>query len=311
MSGGISIALVSAATFGLAGTLARALMDAGWSPGSAAVVRIGLSAAILFVPGLVALRGRWELVRRGAGLILMYGVAAVAGAQLAYFFAVQSLPVGVALLVEYTSPVAVVLWMWARHQQRPSKATLVGALVAAAGLAALLDIFSSGGLSLTGIAWALGAMVGAAVYFVISGDDSSGLPPVTLAAGGLLVASATLGLLAFIGVLPLEFSTADVQFSGFAVPWWVAAGALAIVTSSVAYVTGIIASRRLGARLASFVALSEVVAAMTFAWLLLDQQPLPVQILGAALVMAGVVIIKLGEPRLSEVNPEPEAPPLC
>ena len=49
--------------------------------------------------------------------------------------------------------------------------------------------------------------------------------------------------------------------------------ALGVVTAAIAYTTGIAASRRLGSRLASFVALLEVVAAVGFAWLLLDQLP--------------------------------------
>ena len=53
----------------------------------------------------------------------------------------------------------------------------------------------------------------------------------------------------------------------------------------------------LGSRLASFVALAEVVAALLFGWLLLGQLPGPLQALGGVLVLAGVVVVKLGEPR--------------
>ena len=42
--------------------------------------------------------------------------------------------------------------------------------------------------------------------------------------------------------------------------WWVPLVVLGLVTAAIAYVTGIAASRRLGSRLASFVALVEVVA---------------------------------------------------
>jgi len=67
------------------------------------------------------------------------------------------------------------------------------------------------------------------------------------------------------------------------------------VTAALAYVTGIAATRRLGSRLASFVALTEVLAALGFAWILLGQAPRPVQLLGGALVLLGVVIVKSGE----------------
>ena len=68
-----------------------------------------------------------------------------------------------------------------------------------------------------------------------------------------------------------------------------------MVTAAVAYVTGIAAGRRLGSRLASFVALLEVVAAVVFAWLLLDQLPGTLQLAGGAFILAGVVVVKLGE----------------
>jgi len=70
---------------------------------------------------------------------------------------------------------------------------------------------------------------------------------------------------------------------------------LGVVTAALAYVTGIAATRRLGSRLASFVALTEVLAALGFAWILLGQAPRPVQLLGGALVLLGVVIVKSGE----------------
>jgi drug/metabolite transporter (DMT)-like permease len=295
MSAGLAYALVSAASFGLSGSLARGLMDLGWTAGSATLARVAIAAAVLIVPGALALRGRWALLRRSAATVVAYGVFAVAGAQLCYFLAIGYLDVGVALLIEYTAPVAVVLWLWLRKGAKPSALTVVGAGVAAFGLVLLLDVLGGGDISLTGVAWALGAMVGAAVYFVISGDESNGLPPLTLAAGGLLVALVVLGLAAITGILPMAVASGNVQFVSFAVPWWTVVLTLGVVTAAVAYVTGIAATRRLGSRLGSFVALTEVIAAATFAWLLLGQTPLPIQIGGAALVLAGVIIVKLGE----------------
>jgi drug/metabolite transporter (DMT)-like permease len=297
---GLGFAALAAASFGLSGTLARGLLDLGWSAGSATLARVAIGSLVLVIPGILALRGRWEIVRRGWMPIVAYGLFAVAGAQLFYFIAVGYLDVAVALLIEYTAPVGVVLWMWIRHGSRPTRITVAGAMIAAGGLALLLDVFGSERINVVGVAWALGAMVGAAVYFIISGDESNGLPPLTLAAGGLLVALVALSLAAVVGVLPMAFETGTVQFQGFAIPWWMAVGILGVVTAAVAYVTGIAATRRLGARLGSFVALSEVVAATIFAWVLLGQAPMPVQFAGAALVLVGVVVVKVGE--------RPEAP---
>lgn len=295
---GLAFALASAMSFGLSGAFARGLLDAGWTAGSSVLARIGIAAAVLIVPGLLALRGRWGALFEAAPTVVVYGLLAVAGAQLCYFYAVSSLDVGVALLIEYLAPVAVVLYMWLRKGQRPGRLTVLGAAIAAGGLVLLLDVLGGGALSVAGVLWALGAMVGAATYFIVSADDTTGLPPITLAAGGLTVGGAVLGLAGLVGVLPMAATTAPVEYAPFTVPWWVPVLVLGLVTAAFAYVTGIAAGRRLGSRLASFVALTEVMAAIVFAWLLLDQVPAATQLLGAALVLAGVVVVKLGEPRV-------------
>ena len=307
---GLGLALASATTFGLAGVLARGLLDTGWSAGAAVTVRTLIAAAVLLVPGVLALRGRMHLVRDNAGLITLYGLSAVAGAQLCYFYAVSYMQVSVALLLEYTAPVAVVLWLWLRHGHRPSGLTVLGAAIAAGGLVLVLDVISGAELSAVGVLWALGAMVGAASYFVISADEDNGLPGITLAAGGLLVAGVVLLLAGAVGVLPFDASTAPAVYDGHAVPWWVPVLALGLVAAAFAYVTGIEAGRRLGSRLASFVALCEVLAAVVFAWLLLGELPRTVQLAGGLLVLVGVVVVKLGEGRAPLVVaplPEPES----
>ena len=306
---GLLLAVASATTFGLSGALARGLLDTGWSAGAAVGLRVVIAAAVLLVPGILALRGRWHLLRDNAGLVAVYGVSAVAGAQLCYFYAVTYMQVSVALLLEYTAPVAVVMWLWLRHGHRPSGLTLLGAAIAASGLVLVLDVISGAELSTVGVLWALGAMVGAASYFVISADESNGLPGISLAAGGLLVGGALLLGAAAIGVLPFDVSTADAVYAGFSLPWWQPVLALGLVTAAFAYVTGIAAGRRLGSRLASFVALGEVLAAVLWTWLLLGELPRAVQLAGGLLVLAGVVVVKLGEgraPLLVEPLPEPE-----
>jgi drug/metabolite transporter (DMT)-like permease len=304
---GLGLALVSALTFGAAGALARPLLEAGWSPGAVAFVRIAIGALVVLPFGVRALRGRWELVRRNLGTIVVYGTLAVAGAQYCYFSAVEYLQVGPALLIEYTAPAAVVVWMWLRRGERPGPVTAAGAVLAALGLLLVLDLFSGAGFHLVGTAWALGAMVGLATYFVIGADTDSGLPPMSLAAGGLTVGALVLGGLGLAGLLPMDLSTASVVLAGSDLPWWTPVLLLGVVAAAIAYVTGIEASRRLGSRLASFVGLSEVVAAVLMAWLLLGELPTMVQLLGGVLILLGVIGVKLGEravvPSVASVPP--------
>jgi drug/metabolite transporter (DMT)-like permease len=293
--GGLALAVVSATTFGLSGALASGLLDTGWSAGAVVLVRVGVAALVVTPFGVRAMRGRWVLLRQSLGTVVLYGLLAVAGAQFCYFSAVAHMQVGPALLIEYTAPAAVVVWLWLQHGERPGAVTLAGAGLAALGLVLVLDLLSGADLSTAGVLWALAAMVGAAVYFVVSADDGNGLPPISLAAGGLVVGTAGLALLGAVGVLPLHTARSAVTYAGQAVAWWVPLLVLGVVTAAVAYVTGIAASRRLGSRLASFVALLEVLAGVGFAWVLLGELPRVVQLVGGLLVLAGVVAVRLGE----------------
>jgi drug/metabolite transporter (DMT)-like permease len=295
ITGGLLLAVVSATSFGLSGPLATGLLNTGWSPGAIVLARIGIAALGLAPFALASLRGRWGLLRGQLTHLLLYGILAVAGAQFCYFSAVARMDVGPALLIEYIAPAAVVGWLWLRRGQRPSRLTVIGALVATAGLVLVLNLFSGAHLAWAGVAWALAAMVGATAYFLISADTGTGLPPVALAGIGLTIGAALLGLLGLTGVLPMHATTVAPAFAIGTVPWWLPLLLLGLVTAALAYATGIAASRRLGSRVASFVALLEVVAAVGFAWLLVNQLPGLAQLAGGLLIIAGVVAVKLGD----------------
>lgn len=293
---GLPLAVLSAATFALSGPLARGLIDAGWSPNAVVLARTAIAALVLAPFTARALRGRWVMLREHRRLVVVYGLVPVAGTQFAFFSAVAAMDVGPSLLIEYTAPAAIVGWLWFREGERPTPLTCAGALVAAAGLVLVLDLLTGSNLALKGVLWASVAMVGAATYFVLSSRVSD-LPPIALAGSGLTVGACALGALGAVGALPMGATTDAPSYSGHTVVWWLPFVGLGVVTAAVAYVAGIAASRRLGSRLASFVALLEVVAAVTFAWLLLDQVPSGSQMIGGVVVVIGVIIVKLGEPQ--------------
>lgn len=300
---GLSVALLSSMAFGLSGPFAAGLLAAGWSPLGAVLPRVLIGGLVLLIPALIALRGRWRLLRRGWRTMVAYGTLAIAVTQLSYFNAVQHLQVAQALLIEYLAPVALVGYLWVRRGERPTVRTLAGAALAIAGLALVLQVVgSAGSLDPRGLAWGLGAMIGNAAYFLFSSDDSSGLPPIVLAAGGLLIGAGLFGVFAVLGLLPFETAATAVIYAGVAVPWWVAVLALAVVTAALSYVTGIFGARLLGARLASFVGSAEVLFAVIFSALLVGQILTGQQVVGGLLVLAGVVLVKLGEDRITELS---------
>jgi hypothetical protein len=86
-----------------------------------------------------------------------------------------------------------------------------------------------------------------------------------------------------------------VQIAGTTTAWWVPIAELAVVAAALAYAVGVMGTRLVGATVASFVGLSEVLFAIAVAWLLLDELPGWIQLAGGLLILAGVVAVRLGE----------------
>jgi drug/metabolite transporter (DMT)-like permease len=287
-------ALLSALTFATSGTFASSLLAIGWTPGAAVLFRIGTSAVVLLVPGILSLRGRWYLLRDNGRAVLLFGTFAVALAQLSYFTAVQYLSVGVALLIEYLSPVLVVLWLWARHGHAPRRLTIGGVAVAMAGLLLVLDL-TGAVVHPVGVLWSLTAAVGAAVYFVIAGSIPDDLPTIALTSAAMVVATALFAVAAGLGVMPLAAPAGEVALGGREFPWWVAALGVALISSVAAYLTGAAGARILGSKVASVFGLLEVLAAVGYAWLLLGQAMRPIQLMGGAAILGGLTLVHLDE----------------
>ncbi|MFU8854288.1 EamA family transporter [Micromonospora sp. SL1-18] len=301
---GLGLALLSALTFATSGTFARPLVTGDWSAEAVVLARVGIAALVLAVPAVLALRGRWPVLRRNAGAIVVFGLLGVTVAQACFFNAVRYLPVGVALLLEYLGIVLVVGWMWLVHGQRPRLLTVAGSVAALGGLVFVLDLTGAGRLDPVGVLWGLGAGVGLAGYFVIAGRVDPALPSVVLASGGMAFGALALALLGVVKVLPLRASTADVAFAGHWMSWLVPVAGLSLIAAVVSYLTGVAGTRLLGARLSSFVGLTEVMFAVLIAWLVLGELPSGVQLLGGALIVVGVALV-----RLDELRAAPEASP--
>jgi drug/metabolite transporter (DMT)-like permease len=169
-----------------------------------------------------------------------------------------------------------------------------------AGLALVLDVTGPVRLDAVGVAWGLGAAVGCAVFFVISAH-TDGVPPLVMAWAGMVVGSVVLVATGLSGALPMRASTDDVRLFDHRTSWLVPVLGLSLVAAVVAYVAGIAAARSLGPRLASFLGLTEVVFAVLIAWLLLGQLPGAMQLVGGAVIVTGVAVVRIAELRLPAV----------
>ncbi|MGH8963344.1 MAG: EamA family transporter [Jatrophihabitantaceae bacterium] len=295
---GLGLAALSASTFGTSGSFATALMGSGWTPGAAVTVRVAAAALMLTVPALLQLRGRWGLLRRSLPAVIAYGLVAIAGCQLFFFNAVEHLSVSVALLLEYSGTMLVVLWLWLRHSQRPRRLTVLGGLIAIAGLVLVLDLTGNQRADLVGVLWGATAAAGLAVYFVLSARIDDLLPPIVMAWAGMVVGGIALGVFGLTGLIGFGASTSDVDFAGHRTSWLVPVVGLSLVAAVIAYTAGIGAARRLGAKVASFVGLTEVLFAALWAWLLIGQRPTLLQGIGGLVVLAGIALVRADEPAI-------------
>ena len=301
---GLLLGIASALAFSSSGPFVKPLLEAGWSLGAALLVRMGVAGLVLSPALLLAMKRQPGFLRRHWRLIVGFGLMPVLGCQLFFFSAMQRMPVAVALLIQYLAPVMLVAAVWLRTRRRPSGLVLWGSVVAIAGLVLVVDI-SGASFDLLGTLFALAAAVCVCAYFVISERTGDDLPPLALAASGLLTGALVMGLLCLTGLMPFRAPAVDVVLGGVEVPWWMPILWVAAVATTLGYAFGVMAVPRIGSRVASFVGLSEVLFALGFAWIFLAEVPAPIQFVGGALLLAGVVLVRADAS--SSGNPRGEA----
>ncbi|MET0418163.1 MAG: DMT family transporter [Actinoplanes sp.] len=288
---GLAAMVLSSVSFATSGAFIKPLLEAGWSPAAAVTVRALTGGLILLPFVLVMLRGRWAALWRGRWRVLGMGAIAVAFTQLAYFAAIQRIPVSTALLVEYLAPLLLVGFVWATSRRMPKPAVLIGSVLAIGGLVLVIGPGALQAVDPVGLMFAFAAAVGCAVYFVVAARPADGLPPVALAGAGLLLGGVVLGLAGAAGLVPFGAAFDNVTLFGSSVPWWLPLAVVALIGTALAYAAGITGSGLIGSRLASFVGLLEVVFASILAWVLLGERLSPLQMIGGLLILAGIAVI--------------------
>ncbi len=295
---GLMFAGVSALAFGSAGVCAKAAMTAagpGLSPLWLAQFRITGAAVvlILIVAGTRLLRPTrektvWTL--RAVVAVVAYGVLGFVAVQILYFVAISRMPVGVALLIEYTSPALVALWALL-VQRRPQHPSLWGAIGAAfVGLMLIARPWQGFGLDTIGITAALLAAVASASYFLIGDSLKGQLPGPQLAGFGAAAGAVLLGVTQSWADFPWQLMERRGALAGTEIPVWLLLAVVVLVGTVVAYLTGIAALRRLPAPIAAVVATMEVVVAAVSAWVLLGEHLSAWELAGGAMLLTGAVV---------------------
>lgn len=287
---GPTLAVVSAWCFAFSGPMARYLNAAGLTPMETAWVRMA-GAGVLLTAALAVFRPRaLRIPRQYLLFTVAYGVIAVATVQALFFQAIARLPVGVALLIEYTAPVLVVLWVRFVRRLRLPPSAYAGAVVAIVGLGVVVEVWQGLVLDGSGLLLAFGAAACCAGYFLLSDAFGAEMNPLGLIAWGLLGAAVALVPLARPWAIDWTTFGEAVTLGGHTLPVLGAALWMILIATVTAYATGVIAVRLLSAAVAATMATLEVVAGAVIAWVLLGETLGLYQIVGGLIVITGALL---------------------
>ena len=294
---GFGIVLGAAALFGTLGPLARFAYDAGMEPAGFVAWRalIGLAGTAAYVAWRVR-RGKTRLIRLGdlrARTRTLLLLAAVMGftLNLSMFIAFDRITVALALLGFYTYPAMVAVANVALGRERLDRTRLLALGLAIAGMIAVvasqLDPAGAIHLDAIGIGLALGAAVSQTVFVVISRDGYAEVPTEQAMAIVLLVTViGSVGLALVAGALPslvYPLTAPDV------LPLLVFTGIFAAAIPSLGFLTGI---RAIGGTRAGILMLFEPVVGVALAAWLLGEALAPVQLVGAAAILAAALLLQ-------------------
>jgi drug/metabolite transporter (DMT)-like permease len=293
---GYALYLVAAVLFALNGTVAKTLLLSGVE--ATRLSQLRASVAFLILLGIVALTNReaLRLRRRELPLLFVYGVLGIAATQFLYYLSIQRLAIGVALLIEFTAPLMIALWFrfGLRH---PTKRIVWVALVAAvAGLAIVAEAWEGFTLDPLGVVFALGAAIALVVYFVTADMAVRRPEPrdaVSLTMWGMGAAALAWAILAPWWTFPFEAFGGVLRLAGEAGPAVPAAGLAAwmvVLGTVVPFSLVVLSMQHLRASQASTVGLTEPIFATAIAWLVLGEAFTPVQMAGAGIVLASVLV---------------------
>ena len=290
---GTVLIVLASFCFGTSGPLVKPAMDAGLSPQQVASFRIAVAAALLLVFVSVTRPRLLRLRRSDLPLLVGYGLVGVAAVQLLYFAAVSRIPIGIAMLLEFTSPVLVALWVRFVRRVVLSARMWVGTALALVGLAMVAQVWEGLRLDALGLLFGVAAALCAAAYFLIGERGVSTIPALGLVTWGMVVGAVAIAVVAPPWSLPAETMGATAEFAGTAVPVWALLVTCAVVSTAVAYLLSISAMRYLPANVVSVLAVCEPIVATALAWLALGQALAPVQVVGAVVLLAGATVVQL------------------
>jgi len=304
---GYLYALVGALLFGANGSLTKLLIEGGLTATQLTQFRTLGSAVIAGVILLLTDRKAFILSPRMLAVMAVLGIAGVAVLQASYAAAIGLLPVGIALLLEYLAVllVALVAFFVFRERVKPRLwvaigLVLLGLVAVARPWEARLDPF--------GVVMALIAAVSLTLYFVVGERQVARTSPLAVAFWTTLFAAAFWAFFSGWWELDAATFTTPVELGGqwgeWMLPLAIPLVATVVVGSFLPFWLSFTALKHLTATAAGVVASSEVVFAFAVAWVWLGESLDTFGLVGAAVVLAGIVLAQTARATKTVVDAE-------
>jgi drug/metabolite transporter (DMT)-like permease len=275
--------------------VSRVALRSGVDPAMLTTIRVSFTFLVLL---LFAVCFRRTALRPPPGrlllLVVAHGLIGVAALQWTYFVAIDRLPVGMALLLEYQAPVLVALW--ARFgQHEPVRPRLwLGLVLAVVGLAAATEVWKGAKFDGLGVLAGLAAAVCFAGYFLIGEAGVGSLDPLRVILWSFGVATIVLNLITPItgfdaGPLGRQVSLRG-SLDAHAVPLWLVLGWVIVLGTLVPFFAELFALSFVKATTVTVIALLEPIGVSALGWAWFHESLGPIAILGCLAVVAGIVI---------------------
>ena len=290
---GVALALAAALLFGLNASTTKVIIQSGMTAEQVVFIRSMFSAVIALIWALLANRSALRIERRMIPRLLLLGVVGVGGLQWTYSLAVVMLPVGIALLIEYTAVLWVPLILMLFFNESIKRQIWLGAALVLGGLAIVGQVWDSS-LDPVGVFWAFAAAGSLTVYFILGQRVQLTLPTNVTMFYGMSISAVLFFFASDWGSFDFgrlaESQNLMGNLSGYDLPLWVALIWLGIFGSFLPMAFSYLALRHLSATIVGIIATSETVLAFFFALLWLNEVITMVQALGGIVVVIGILI---------------------
>ena len=286
--------ITAAMGFALGGVAAKVLREADMDAFRLTQIRTVGAAIILLTFAVV--RGKKQLYARRDELkdLIIFGVVGVAAVTSFYFFAIKYLYVSVALVIEFTASIWIVLYLRFIKKKQVSPIMWVGIACAFSGLFLLSQIWTGTTLHPLGVAVAFADAFALAIYFLFADRLSQTRTSLSLMAWGLGVAAVFWSLVLPWWNFPFEYLTNTYSLEGnlsnYSAPGWALVLWIIIVGTVIPYLLTVTGIRELSASTGSVIGMIEPLFAGAIAWWLLNEAFNTTQLIGCAVLLVGIYL---------------------